>query len=81
MIYVVSLYYSKLLCSGKIAKSNILSIFIVLFFFFTAENITVQVDFTEINFHSIIGVTLVLGFTLMLLVDQLSTKYTKGVYI
>lgn len=49
--------------------------------FFIADNITVQVDFSEINFHSIIGVTLVLGFTLMLLVDQLSSKYTKGKFI
>lgn len=45
---------------------------------FIADNVTVQVDFSEVNFHSIIGVTLVLGFTLMLLVDQLSSKYTKG---
>ncbi|KAE9526719.1 hypothetical protein AGLY_013367 [Aphis glycines] len=35
----------------------------------------------EVNFHSVIGVTLVLGFTLMLLVDQLSSKYTKGKFI
>ncbi|XP_026812069.1 zinc transporter ZIP9-B isoform X2 [Rhopalosiphum maidis] len=43
----------------------------------TTDNITVAVDFSEVNFHSVIGVTLVLGFTLMLLVDQLSSKYTK----
>lgn len=41
---------------------------------------TVEVDFSHVNFHSIIGITLVLGFTLMLLVDQLSSKYTKGKY-
>jgi len=43
-----------------------------------ADNITVAVDFSDVNFHSVIGVTLVLGFTLMLLVDQLSSKYTRG---
>lgn len=46
--------------------------------FTASENITVEVDLSHVNFHSIIGVTLVLGFTVMLLVDQLSTKYTKG---
>lgn len=49
-------------------------------FFPAADNITVELDFSHVNFHSIIGVALVLGFTLMLLVDQLSTKYTKGKY-
>lgn len=53
--------------------------FILIKLYFTdAENVTVEVDFSSINFHSIIGVTLVLGFTLMLLIDQLSSKYTKG---
>ncbi|XP_050533290.1 zinc transporter ZIP9-A isoform X1 [Daktulosphaira vitifoliae] len=42
-----------------------------------AENVTVEVDFNSVNFHSIIGITLVFGFTLMLLIDQLSSKYTK----
>ncbi|XP_025409724.1 zinc transporter ZIP9-A [Sipha flava] len=45
----------------------------------TADNITVELDFSHVNFHSIIGVTLVLGFTLMLLIDQLSSKYTRDV--
>lgn len=44
-----------------------------------ADNITVSVDFSHVDFHSVIGITLVLGFTLMLLIDQLSSKYTKGI--
>lgn len=57
------------------------NIFILLLLFFpAADNITVELDFSHVNFHSIIGVTLVLGFTLMLLVDQLSSKYTRGNY-
>lgn len=46
--------------------------------FIAADNITAEVDLSRVNFHSVIGVTLVLGFTLMLLIDQLSSKYIKG---